>query len=293
MPKDSRTVIYVPEALDVKTFDIPAIRPILGGYIFAGWGTSEYSTQEYGHYPDYTPFNDIDLKESYTFGADGNPESYGKLYAKWAQEFSLYYHPNGADNPDDVIAPDSVYMDDFKNKAVLAINDETLKKPLVRENYQFLGWSTEADATEPMYTLDPDDAYPHQFEVTGPADGSPYKLVLYAVWAPVTESASEAKQANALDKSVPPTEGSTETTTPTEGSTEITPPTEGSAETTPPTESSSTPAAANYVEATTPPAPVSTEPVPTSTDDETEPPETSPAPTTGAEDEPDTGGEET
>ena len=184
MPENSRSVIYVPDALTNKTFDIPAVRPVYQQYIFAGWATSETGSQEYGHYPEYEPFNEVRLKEAYTFGQDGNPVSHGKLYAKWTQKFSVYYIHNNADNQDDAPDPDFIYAFNENNTVAIGLREMDADKPLVREGYRFLGWSTDENATEPMYTTDPDDAYPNEFEVKGNSDGRECETFLYAVWVP-------------------------------------------------------------------------------------------------------------
>ena len=219
-----------------------------------------------------TEGNTAPTEESTTPTESGTPPA--------AQEwkYELRYDANGGDT---ATLPDNETGSSTEDKVAVAVRFRNkAEDPLpAREGYAFLGWAETADATVPQY-LEGNSA-----EILR-SEAEISVLTLYAVW----------------EKNADP--GTLETTPPTESSKETSPPTEGS---------NDTPAPANIVDAATPPAPVSTEPTSTEpvstepastepvstepvaatgTDDETDPPDTPPAPTSGAEETPDAGGEE-
>ena len=93
----------------------------------------------------------------YAFDASGKETGYGlnNIYAY--DSFSITYNPNGGEN-----APEA------QSKKYDEVVTLTASEP-VRDGYNFLGWSTDSNATEPEYL--PGDTYSENKDIT-----------LYAVW---------------------------------------------------------------------------------------------------------------
>lgn len=298
---------YEPEATSNRVFSIDATLPTCDRFTFMGWATTSSDMPKYGVSANYPTAFNMSLSDTYTM-----PDNIGyqQLYAVWAYSANLIFDKNCEDAVTNL--PENVISYGFRYSGSqwdIPLYGEQGIIP-ERDGYTFLGWAEKADASEPDYVplnsdFDNSEGWDTEVTITGSTDGSMVEKRLYAVWAANTEPAEAEETEKVLDKSVPPTDPTVgdNTTLPTEGSDETTPPT-GSNETTPPTEGSNdTPAPANIVDAATPPAPVSTEPASTEpvstepvaatgTDDETDPPDIPPAPTSGAEDTPDAGGEE-
>lgn len=117
---------------------------------FFGWSESPDAA-----FPEY--FNEQEIKENIQ-GEDGEIKD---LYAFWAKFHTVHFDGNGAT---------SGSMSD--QKVYGGYPDTLSDNGYYRDNYTFLGWSTDKDATVPEYENEDDFTAPDNYETT----------TLYAVW---------------------------------------------------------------------------------------------------------------
>ncbi|MGO5338159.1 InlB B-repeat-containing protein, partial [Bilifractor sp. LCP19S3_H10] len=120
------------------------------GYEFKGWSTDQNATE-----PEWT----ADELSSVT------PDSDMTLYAVWATGYKITFDGNGGKNN---------YSDDASSRWTQeVVKGSKIRFALAyREGYEFKGWSTDQNATEPEWTAD------ELSSVTPDSD-----MTLYAVWA--------------------------------------------------------------------------------------------------------------
>lgn len=167
--KYADTDVAMPSALtpvdstNLSVVFAPSSEPALVGYTFGGW-YYEADCDSIDQYPHVDTDGKITVKYGDT--KDSNPDANKveiTLYADWSPiNYTVEYKPNGGSGT----MESSEHVYDVEK----SLNANTF----TRTGYRFLGWSTDASATEPEYT----DAQ----SVTNLTDVDGSTVTLYAVW---------------------------------------------------------------------------------------------------------------
>lgn len=158
--------------LDENGNELPSDRTITvcGKYIASG----EYLEPEHNEKQEFLGWSnnssretlDYETKNEIINNLQGEPGETKTLYAVWLNNHSITYNPNGGQG-------DSVTTTEYGG-ARIVLNDAN-NLGFTRENYDFIGWSEDKNATTPTYSefnLD------HAFEVPDNTGTT----TLYAVW---------------------------------------------------------------------------------------------------------------
>lgn len=162
------TVEVINPTAEERVVSIAPKQPTHQNFLFTGWATaSDASVAEYGAVGYYTRVGSKEVSPTVTL------EKNTTLYAVWMQKYTLGFDANGGDkNSTPNIEVAYVTLTGTTTRYTFSISPN---KPN-REDYTFLGWSTNPNATAATYQPG------GTILVNGITDGSETVTTLYAVW---------------------------------------------------------------------------------------------------------------